>query len=149
MLYVIQKASKLDIPTPCITFDQPLWVKAVEIVQSENLPIVVRLGSFHTLGSFVGSIGMSMEGSGLEEAFGEIYAGNVVPHMLSGKAYTRALRCHFLVHAALMYKIYQEVIEEIEPSDVQEVMNLIQHEPNEGIYREDIGNSQLIQMIIF
>ena len=30
LLYVIQKASKLDIPTPCITFDQPLWVKAVE-----------------------------------------------------------------------------------------------------------------------
>ena len=84
----------------------------------------VRLRGFHMLMSFPGSIGMSMEDSGLEEAFGEVYAGNVVPHMLLGKAYARALRGHFLVHAALMYKIYQQI------KDVQEIKEVLERVSN-------------------
>ena len=33
----------------CVTFDQPLWLKAITILKSENLPIVCRLGGFHIL----------------------------------------------------------------------------------------------------
>ena len=76
MIYVKEQALKLGLPTACITFDQPLWLKDVNINYSENLDIVVRLGGFHMLMSFLGSIGMSMEDSGLETVVGGIFADN-------------------------------------------------------------------------
>ena len=76
MIYVKEQALKLGLPTACITFDQPLWLKDVNINYSENLDIVVRLGGFHMLMSFLGSIGMSMEDSGLETVLGGIFADN-------------------------------------------------------------------------
>ena len=54
LLHVIDLAFKRNIPTPSITFDQPLWVKAIEIVQTKKLKTIVRLESFHCLMSFIG-----------------------------------------------------------------------------------------------
>lgn len=51
--------------------------------------IVLRLGGFHLLMSFLGSIGNIMEGSGLAELLQTIYAGNSVINILSGHAYSR------------------------------------------------------------
>ena len=96
LVYIQGQAERLNIPTPCITFDQPLWLKAVEIIRAKSLNIVCRLGGFHTLMSFMGSIGSMMKGSGLEEALGTVYGQNAVTHMISGKAVSRALRGHFL-----------------------------------------------------
>ncbi len=64
LMYIQGQAKQLNIPTPCITFDQPLWLKAVEIIRAKSLNIVCRLGGFHTLMSFMGS--SVMKGSGLE-----------------------------------------------------------------------------------
>ena len=62
--------------------------------------IVCRLGGFHTLMSFLGSIGSMMKGSGLEEALEKGYDSNAVNHI-----YARALRAHFLVEGALVNKL--------------------------------------------
>ena len=35
LLFIQEQAKILNIITPCITFDQPLWLKAVEITQSK------------------------------------------------------------------------------------------------------------------
>ena len=51
-----------------VTFDQPLYVKAVEIVESSHdlkQKLFIRLGGFHLLMSYLGSIGNIMDGSGL------------------------------------------------------------------------------------
>ena len=66
LLFVIEQARKQNIQTACITFDQPLWQKATGIIKEQNLDIVCRLGEFHTLMSYLGSIGNMMKGSGLE-----------------------------------------------------------------------------------
>ena len=58
--FVEKQALQLNIETPCITFDQPLWLKAIEIVISTSMNMVCRLGGFHTLMSFLGSIGTLM-----------------------------------------------------------------------------------------
>ena len=55
--------------------------------------------------SFLGSIGLMMKGSGLEEALENVYGANVMTHMMSGKAIFRALRENFLVEAALVNKL--------------------------------------------
>ena len=103
--YVCEHAHRHDV-TPILTFDQPLWWKALAIIVTEpvgsNLrDIVLRLGGFHTEMSFLGCIGHLMAASGLQELLELIYASNAVVHMLTGKAIARAVRAHLLVDAAL------------------------------------------------
>ena len=45
--------------------------------------------------SFVGSVGFSMEGSGLEKVFETVYWKNTVTHMLPGKTISEALPLSF------------------------------------------------------
>ena len=42
-----------------------------------------------------------MTGSGLDAVLKLVYAENVVPHMLDGNAYSRAIRGYLLVAASL------------------------------------------------
>ena len=57
--------------------------------------------------SYMGSIGNIMTGSGLEELWESVYAKGSVVHMMSGHAYARALRAHFLTQAALAKMLLQ------------------------------------------
>ena len=98
LLFVISRAKKLNVHTPSITFDQPLWIKAFDIIHAENLPIVCKPGGFHTLMGFLGSIGTLMKATGLEDLLSEVYAENSVVHMMSGNAIARAIRAHFRAH---------------------------------------------------
>ena len=42
-----------------LTFDFTIWIKAVEIVLTLQLPVILQLGGFHLLKSFIiGSIGV-------------------------------------------------------------------------------------------
>jgi hypothetical protein len=107
LLYVVSQASKLGLSTPDITFDQPLYIKAVDIAMKANLNIVVRLGGFHMLMSVLGSVGHMMRGSGLENILSIIYGPNTVEHVLSGKGYARAIRGHFMIHRVLNTLLFE------------------------------------------
>ena len=63
--FIQSQANRLNIETQCITFDQPLWIKAVEIIKAKSLNIFCTLGGFHIMMSFLGSIRFAMNGSGL------------------------------------------------------------------------------------
>lgn len=100
-----------------VTFDQPLYQKArciLSCVDPTNdkyglANVRVRLGGFHTLMSFLGSIGYIMDGSGLKEAFASIYAENSAEKAFSGHAYSRSIRAHFLVQVALATIIFDSL----------------------------------------
>ena len=47
--------------TLCITFDQPLCVKAMDIIKNKSMNIVYRSGGFQTLMSFMGGIAIMMK----------------------------------------------------------------------------------------
>lgn len=73
-----------------VTFDQPLRWNALMVRQSEPADsdlrqVVLRLGSFHTEMSFIGSIGHLIAESGLKELLELIYVPNAVEHILTGK----------------------------------------------------------------
>ena len=53
--------------------------------------MVCRLGGFHIMMNFLGSVGSMIKGSGLEEALENVYGANAVTHMIPGKAISRAL----------------------------------------------------------
>ena len=110
LLFIQNQSHALNIPTPCITFDQPLWLKSMEIISAKSLNIVTRLDGFHLLMSFLGSVGKMMELSGIEDVLESVYGSNTVKHILSGKAISRALRGHFLVQSALTIYLLQPLI---------------------------------------
>ena len=114
LAFVTEHARRHDV-APIVTFDQPLWWKALMIIRSEPLDsdlrrTVLRLGGFHTEMSFLGCIGHAMASSGLQELLELIYAPNAVVHMLSGKAIVRAVRAHFIVDAALNAMMLTDVL---------------------------------------
>lgn len=88
-----------------VTFDQPLYHKAKDITTSSNDPrlesVVIRLGGFHLLMSYMGSIGYMMNGSGLKELWSTVYAPSSVDKMLIGHSYSRAVRAHTLTQLSL------------------------------------------------
>ena len=113
----------LNIVAPWITFDQPLWLMALEITNSKSMNVVCRLRGFHLLTSFLGSIGKVMECSGISELFQVVYSSATAVHMMSGKAYPRALRAHFLAQSALELITFQfisplSLIEQLSTYDV-------------------------------
>ena len=72
-----------------------------EPADSDLRQVVLRLGSFHTEMSFIGSIGHLIAESRLKELLELIYVPNAVEHILTGKAIARAVRAHLLVDAVL------------------------------------------------
>ena len=105
-VYVLSHAKEHGVIYLIITFDQPLWYKAFSLINTESpdsdlCKVIPRLGAFHTLMSFLGSIGHLMAGSGLKELLELIYAPNALEYMLSGKAVSRAVRGHLIIDAAL------------------------------------------------
>lgn len=101
ILTAIDECKILNQKTCIITFDQPLYWKGRDVVGNKSIPefnnVVVRLGGFHLLMSFMGAVGAIMAGSGLKELFCTIFAGNSVDKILSG----HAVRAHTLAYAAL------------------------------------------------
>jgi hypothetical protein len=98
-----------------VTLDQPLFFKARDTVEggqhSELSCVVVRLGEFHLLMSFMGCIGAIMAGSCLKALF-IIYLFIQITgldKMLNGHAYSRAIRAHILTNLILAGIILDEV----------------------------------------
>ncbi len=113
LLYVSSHARHYGV-TPILTFEQPLWWKALTIQQntpagSEIRSIILRLGGSHTEMSFLGCIGHIMTGTSRQELLECLYANNTVDHMLSGKAISRAVRGHLLVSGTLNTMFMSEV----------------------------------------
>ena len=100
--FIQDQVTKLKLLSTSVTFDQLSFIKAVEIPATKQLnQLVIRLGGFHTLMSTVSSIFHTMQGSGIDEALGQIFGPNAIVHILSGKAISRALRVLYLLSSLL------------------------------------------------
>ena len=97
--FVTAQAKPYDV-TPVMIFDQPLYWKAMMVIRyqpddSDLKCMVLRLGGFHMQMSFLDSIGHLMADSGLHKLLEIAYTAS---YMLTGKAVSRAVRGHLLVH---------------------------------------------------
>lgn len=106
LLSAVEKIKAAGQKSCFVTFDQPLYIKARDIVASSGPgspigSVIVRLGGFHMLMSFIGAIGYIMDGSGLQDLFSVAYAAASTEKMLTGHVYSRAVRGHILAHLAL------------------------------------------------
>ena len=132
LLFVTEQAKRMRVHVPCVTFDQPLWLKACGIIEEAGLDIVARLDGFHTLMSYVGAIGKVMKGSGIEELFNEVYAENTVQQIISGKAVSRALRAQLLAESALISILFEDT-EAANIAEVNEFVSVLEKKSLEEI----------------
>ena len=139
LLFVSEQCTKLNIKVPCVTFDQQLYIKAFEIVSSKRMNIFVRLGGFHQLMSFLGSIGNLMEGSSLKNALETVYAPVTVGHMFTGKAYSYALRGHLLCRAAIQSLLIEEFWVNLSPGDKEELERYYESEDPDKFEGEELA----------
>ncbi|CAH0381987.1 unnamed protein product [Bemisia tabaci] len=115
LLTAIDRSKEANQTFSIVTFDQPLYLKAREVIaamsgEEKFKNVFVRLGGFHLCMSFLGCIGFVMAGSGLKEVLSEIYAPLAVDKMLLGHSYSRAVRGHTIVWLALS-KMFMSQIE--------------------------------------
>ena len=149
LLLVIGQSKKANSGSPCITFDQPLWLKAVEIITEKSLYILCRVGGFHTLMSFLGNIGTSMKGSGFSESMKVLYGENAVQHIVSGKAIARALRGNFLLQSAFRLQIirllqHKEMRSE---EDLNTLKSLHENFIHDKCHDENLVNFEIIEKL--
>ena len=128
LCFIDDHSKKLNVQMPCVTFDQQLYIKAYEIVSTKNLDVFVRLGGFHQLMSFLGSIGCMMEGSGLRNAPVTVYAPVTVGHMETGKPFASAVRGHFLYASAVTSLILQEFWDSLNSGEQKQLIELYDSE---------------------
>ena len=87
-------------------------MKPIRVVV-EDLPVILRLGGWHVLKSFLGCISYIMNESGLEELMQFVFAENIgVDKLMSGGAFYKALRAHLLIDAALVCHLIESVVDE-------------------------------------
>ena len=82
MTFVQQQTNKLGMCCASLTFDQPLYINSYIIKQDNQHQckhINLRLVGFHQLMSFLGVGCIIMEGSGLEDLWGTVYATGYIP----------------------------------------------------------------------
>ena len=149
LLFVIDQSKKANSGSPCITFDQPLWLKAVEIITEKSLHILCRLGGFHTLMCFLGSISTSVKGSGFSECIQVVYGKSAVQHIVSGKAIARALRGHFLLQSPLRLQIIRLLQQEemISEEDLNTLKSLHENFIKGKSHDENIINCEIIEKL--
>ena len=104
--YLCSLLSKYNMPT-IITFDQPLFWKASEIMNAvtDDSPIkdvILLLGTFHTFMNVLGTIGTLMDGTGLKEIMETVYCENAVVHMM----------IHLLVDQCLTRQVVAKIMED-------------------------------------
>ena len=96
--------------SPIITFDQPLYWKATEIIidAPQNSPlkeIVLLLGCFHTFMNLLGAIGALKQGTGLSKILEAAYGKHTVVHIMTGKSVQRSFSGHLLVDKCINMRV--------------------------------------------
>ena len=66
-----------------ITFDLPIWLKAVDLTLSQRIPIIPRLGGFHLLKSYLANYGIILVDSGFHGIINSYMMVNWLPTAFS------------------------------------------------------------------
>ena len=89
-----------------ITFDLLIWSNAVDLILSQRMPIISRLGGFHLLKSYVATFGVIFADSGLHDIIKLIYVGELTADsILNGNSYDKTIRMHFLIDATILQHV--------------------------------------------
>lgn len=96
--------------------------------------------------SFMGAIGYIMAGSRLKELWSTIYAANSIEKMMTGHAYSRAVRAHFLTQLCLGKIILDEL--DLPESKKNTLKNYIFSKNSTNLTLDDIEDLEILQDVM-
>ena len=149
LLFAQKESSQYSKNYCIVTFDQPLFIKAVDIVHaSVELcnSVIIRLGGLHLTFSYMGSDGYIMSGSGLEQMWKTVYAEGSIPQMVSGHSYSRALRAHILSIQAIACVLLTSpgVLDEVDTETLKHLWDDLLHEHIS--LQQTVSSKEVIQL---
>ena len=105
MHFVAEQLSQHNV-APVLTFHQRFYWKSISIIKQQDESsarknIVLRVGGFQQMMSFIDSMEYIMQGSGVQALFELIYAEETVHNMLHGKQISRVTQAHTLIYTVL------------------------------------------------
>ena len=103
----LDMANQLGQQDVIVVFDQAIYAKALDVkwqCKEEFKRIVLRLGSFHTICSFIAVIGKRFADAGLSDVFIEsgVVGSGSLAGVLQGKHYNRAVRMHKVIRSHIL-----------------------------------------------
>jgi hypothetical protein len=124
----VEACAKLNQKFTFITMDLAAAKIAYDIKWNdpdEFQNVIIHLGAFHTMCSYIGALGHMIVGSGFEEVVLEagICAIGSLKTTMSGKHYNRAMRVHQLINDAIQRLMLQAFIDknpDLELLDLQQ-----------------------------
>ena len=116
---------QIGIESIVLVCDQAIYAKAIEVAwadQEKFEPIILRLGTFHTICTFLAVIGKRFADAGLRDIAIEsaAIAEGSVKGAFQGKQYNRAVRFHKLLYEALMRILWEKFCNRIDDSETAE-----------------------------
>lgn len=127
--HALNMAKELRCPAVMVVFDQAIYCKAQMIRWTNPVleeALVPRLGEFHTMMSFLSTIGKRYEESGLEDILVEsgVIASGSLKGVLSGHMYNRSIRAHKLLYEAMGRLQIGEFVENMTEEESEDVADL-------------------------
>ena len=148
-------AKKLALEDIAVCFDQALYSKACEIVwkEPEKLrPVVLTMGTFHTICNLMSIIGKRFTDAGLRDIAVEsgVLAEGSVDAALESRQYNRAVHLHKLVYEALLrmaFKGFLPWLEENHLDALPDFEELLEKVPS-PILNQEVLTSLLCSTVI-
>ena len=128
---------QLSLDHVILVCDQAIYAKATEVAwahQEKFKSVILRLGTFHTICTFLAVIGKRFGDAGLTDVAIEsgVVAEGSTKGVLTGKHYNRAVRFHKLLYESMMRMVWEKFVAWMEERLMEENRSL------QEIY-EDLG----------
>jgi predicted DNA-binding ribbon-helix-helix protein len=126
----VKLANQLQLESMVVVFDQAIYAKAQIIRWKDPVltsKLVIRLGEFHTMMSYLGILGKRFGIAGFQDIVVEagIVAVGSINGVLSGKHYNRAMRAHKLMFEALERLRFKAFVDSLAEEEGECVTSLI------------------------
>ena len=127
--HIIKIMKALDIDEIVCVFDQALYAKASEIIWKHQMrfkPVVLRMGTFHTLMNMISIIGKRFGSAGLRDIAVEcdIITEGSISGVLGGRSYNRGVRLCKLVYEALLRLVWKRFYAWLEANHMEDFRDL-------------------------
>ena len=143
---------QLGLESIVLVCDQAIYAKAVEVAwanDSKFKSIIIRLGAFHTICTFLAVIGKRFADAGLRDIAIEsgVIAEGSTKGVFQGKQYNRAVRFHKLMYESLLRIIWRKFVAHLEESgsnceNLQNITDELTKNPTKKTFQEILSNEK-------
>ena len=144
--------NQLGLENIVLVCDQAIYAKAVEVAWAEEKfkSVIIRLGAFHTICTFLAVIGKRFSEAGLRDIAIEsgVIAEGSTKGVFQGKQYNRAVRFHKLMYEALLRIVWEKFLTQLEESEeenenIRKIIDEIAiRKPTAETFRESLSSEK-------